>query len=138
VVKVLILIQPQLSLFQQLASDHILQESNLNTGRKIMESNNLFRNGIPQFDGQNGLKYEMWSNVMQFFLQAQWYDVWYSFVTGYTISRKPNTAAKKELKRNNKIAMDFIIEGLLDLVKFKVGQCSLSKEIWDKPHNFYS
>jgi hypothetical protein len=25
----------------------------LNTGRKIMESNSLYKNGIPQFDGKN-------------------------------------------------------------------------------------
>jgi hypothetical protein len=41
------------------------------------------------------------------------------------------------LKRNNKIAMDFILEGLLDPVKDKVGQCSSTKELWDKLHNLY-
>jgi hypothetical protein len=34
--------------------------------------------------------------------------------------------------------MDFIIEGLHDLVKFKVGQCSSAKEIWNKIQHFYS
>jgi hypothetical protein len=28
-------------------------------------------------------------------------------VTGYNGTKKPKTAAKKELKKNNKIAMDF-------------------------------
>jgi hypothetical protein len=42
------------------------------------------------------------------------------------------------LKINNKIAMDFIMEGLPDLVKEKVGKCSSAKEIWDKLHNLYS
>jgi hypothetical protein len=54
----------------------------------------------------------MWRNKMKTFLGAQGYDVWYSVVTGYTGSKKPKTATKKELKRNNKIAMDFILEGL--------------------------
>jgi hypothetical protein len=53
-------------------------------------------------------------------------------------SKKPlKTAAKKELKRNNKITMDAILDGLPDSVKFKVGQCSSTKELWDKLHNLY-
>jgi hypothetical protein len=34
--------------------------------------------------------------------------------------------------------MDSILEGLPDLVKDKVGQCSSTKELWDKLHNLYS
>jgi hypothetical protein len=34
--------------------------------------------------------------------------------------------------------MDFILEGLSDQVKDKVGQCSSTKELWDKLHNLYS
>jgi hypothetical protein len=34
--------------------------------------------------------------------------------------------------------MDFILEGLYDSVKDKVGKFSLDKEIWDKLHNIYS
>jgi hypothetical protein len=49
-----------------------------------------------------------------------------------------DTAVEKELKRNNKIEMDLIMEGLLDLVKFKVGKCSSTRELWDKLQNFYS
>jgi CO dehydrogenase/acetyl-CoA synthase beta subunit len=33
--------------------------------------------------------------------------------------------------------MDFILEGLPDSVKDKVGQCSSTKELWDKLHNLY-
>jgi hypothetical protein len=33
--------------------------------------------------------------------------------------------------------MDFILEGLCDLVKDKVGQFSSAKELWDKLHNIY-
>jgi hypothetical protein len=64
--------------------------------------------------------------------------VWQSIVTGYTTSNKPNTAAKKELKRNNKTEMDFILEGLPDPVKDKVEKCSSTKNLWDKLHNLYS
>jgi hypothetical protein len=34
--------------------------------------------------------------------------------------------------------MDFIMEGLPDSVKDKVGKCSSAKELWDKLHNIYS
>jgi hypothetical protein len=95
-------------------------------------------NGVPQFNGQNGLKYEMWSIGMKTFLEAQGYDIWYSVVTGYNATKKEKTATKKELKKNNKIAMDFIWEGLPDPVREKVGKCSSTKELWDKLHNIYS
>jgi hypothetical protein len=65
-------------------------------------------NGVPLFNGQNGLKYEMWSGRTKVFLQAQGYYIWLSVVTGYDSSKREKTAAKKELKKNNKIAMDFI------------------------------
>jgi hypothetical protein len=95
-------------------------------------------NGISWFDGHIGLKYEMWNNKMKTFLGAQGYDVWYSIVTGYTSPKKPKTTTKKELKRNNKMEMDFILEGLCDSVKDRVGQCSSAKELWDTLHNLYS
>jgi hypothetical protein len=34
-------------------------------------------NGILWFDGQSGLKYDMWNNKMKTFLGAHEYDVWY-------------------------------------------------------------
>jgi hypothetical protein len=95
-------------------------------------------NGVPLFNGQNGLKYEMWSIRTRTFLEAQGYDIWYSVVTGYNATKKEKTATKKELKKNNKIAMDFIWEGLPDPVREKVGKCSSAKELWDKLHNIYS
>jgi hypothetical protein len=42
------------------------------------------------------------------------------------------------LKKNNKIAMDFIREGLPNPVREKVGKCPLEKELWDKLHDIYS
>jgi hypothetical protein len=58
--------------------------------------------------------------------------------TLYDGSKRAKTATKKELKKNNKIAMDFIWEGLPKLVREKVGKCSSSKELWDKLHDIYS
>ena len=98
----------------------------------------MYRNGIPQFNGQNGQSYEMWSCRMKVFLQAQGYDVWKSIVTGYTTTKKSKTTTRKELKRNNKITRDFIWEGLPDPVREKVGTFSLAKQLWDKLHNIYS
>jgi hypothetical protein len=42
------------------------------------------------------------------FLQAQGHYIWLSDVTGYDSSKREKTVAKKELKKNNKIEMDFI------------------------------
>jgi hypothetical protein len=64
----------------------------------------------------------MWSIGMRTILEEQGYDIWYSVVTGYNATKKATTAAKKELKKNNKIAMDFICKGLPDLVRENVGK----------------
>jgi hypothetical protein len=42
------------------------------------------------------------------------------------------------LKKNKKIAMDFLQEGLCDSTKGKVGKSSSTKELWNKLHNIYS
>jgi cytochrome c-type biogenesis protein CcmH/NrfF len=34
--------------------------------------------------------------------------------------------------------MDFILEGLLDSIKEKVGKCSSAKELWERLQNIYS
>jgi hypothetical protein len=51
--------------------------------------------------------------------------------------KKPKIAAQKEAKRNNKLAIDTILDGLTDSVKSKVGSCASSKEIWDKLQDLY-
>ena len=89
------------------------------------------------FNGQNGFKYEMWSIRMKVFLQEQGHYIWLSIVTGYDSSKRAKTATKKELKKNNKIAMDFIWEELPNPVREKVGKCLSSKELRDKLHNVY-
>jgi hypothetical protein len=64
--------------------------------------------------------------------------MWLLVVTGYDSSNRAKTATKKELRKNNKITMDFIWEGLPNPVREKVGKCSLAKELWDKLHDIYS
>ena len=95
------------------------------------------KNGVPMFNGHNGFKYEMWSISTEVFLQEQGHYIWLLVVTGYDSSKRAKTTAKKELKKNNKITMDFIQEGLPNLIREKVGKCSSTKELWDKLHNLY-
>jgi hypothetical protein len=90
------------------------------------------------FNGQNGFKYDMWRRRREVFLQAQGHYIWLLVVTGYDSSKREKTAAKKELKKNDKIKMDFIWEGLPNPVREKVGKFSLTKELWDKLHDIYS
>jgi len=60
------------------------------------------------FNGHNGLKYEMWSRRAKVFLQTHGNYIWLSFFRGYDSSKRESSAIKKELKKNNKISMDFI------------------------------
>jgi hypothetical protein len=60
------------------------------------------KNGVSLFNGHNGLKYDMWSGRTKVFLQEQGYYIWLSIVSGYDSSKREKTAAKKELKKNNK------------------------------------
>jgi hypothetical protein len=41
------------------------------------------KNGVPMFNGQNGLKYEIWRRRMEVFLHAQGNYIWLSILTGY-------------------------------------------------------
>jgi hypothetical protein len=52
--------------------------------------------------------------------------------------KKPKTATQKEAKRNNKLAIDIILDGLTDSVKSKVGSCASAKDIWDKIQDLYA
>jgi len=97
-----------------------------------------YENGVLMFNGQNGFKYEMWSNRTKVFLQEHGHYIWLLVVIGYDRSKREKTTAKKELKKNKKIEMDFIWEVLPNLVRENVGKCSSIKEIWDKLHEIYS
>jgi hypothetical protein len=92
-------------------------------------------NGIPPFDGSN---FEYWKNRMETYLKALGEDVWISVASGYNALKKPKTAAQKEAKRNNKLAIDTILDGLTDSVKSKVGSCASAKDLWDKLQELYA
>jgi hypothetical protein len=77
-------------------------------------------NGIPPFYGSN---FECWSNRMETYLKSLGADVWFSVSSGYNALKKLKTTTEKEAKRNNKLAIDTILDGLTDSVKSKVGSC---------------
>jgi hypothetical protein len=74
---------------------------------------------------------------METYLKSLGEDVWFSVASGYNALKKPNTATRKEAKRNNKLAIDTILDGLTDSVKSKVGSFASSKDIWDKLQELY-
>jgi hypothetical protein len=78
-------------------------------------------NGVPMF-GQSHLEYKHWRIRKKIFLKEHGYDIWKSVVTRYNATKKPKIASKKQFKKNNKITMDLILEGLYDSIKDKVGK----------------
>jgi hypothetical protein len=100
-----------------------------------MESNNMYKNGIPQFDGH---KYAFWSRRMKTYIQAQGFEIWKFVVDGY---KEPVVLSKNEraikLGQNNSKATNALLNGLFELVYTKVIHCKSAKEIWDKLQNIY-
>jgi hypothetical protein len=92
-------------------------------------------NGIPPFDGSN---FEYWSDRMETYLKALGEDVWFSVASGYNPLKKPKTEAQKEAKRNDKLVIDTILDGLTNSVKSKVGSCASEKDIWDNIQDLYA
>jgi hypothetical protein len=45
-------------------------------------------NGVPLFNGENGLKYYLWSGRMKVFLHVQGYYIWLSVITIYDSSKR--------------------------------------------------
>jgi hypothetical protein len=73
-----------------------------------MESTNLYKNEIPQFDGQN---YSFWSIRMNTYIQAQGFQVWKSIVDGYTAPTIPPTNDKAvKLGENNSKAKNALLK----------------------------
>jgi hypothetical protein len=95
-----------------------------------MERNNMYKNGIPQFDGQ---KYAFWSIRMKTYIQEQGFEIWQSIVYGYTIVAIPPTNDKAvKHGQNNFKATNSLLNGLGESVFTKVACCKSSKDIWDK------
>jgi hypothetical protein len=100
-----------------------------------MERNNLYKDGIPQFDGQ---KYAFWSIRMKTYIQAQGFEIWQSIVDGYTTPTVPPTNDKAvKLGQNNSKATNALLNGLSETIFTKVAHCKSAKEIWDKLRNIY-
>jgi hypothetical protein len=100
-----------------------------------MERNNLYKNGIPQFDGH---KYAFWSIRMKTYIQAHGFEIWQSIVDGYTVPVVPPTNDKAvKLDQNNSKATNALLNGLGETVFTKVAHCKSAKEIWDKLRNIY-
>ena len=58
---------------------------------------------------------------MKTYLKSLGANVWFSVASGYNSLKKPKTTTQKEAKRNNKMEIDTILDGLADSVKSKVG-----------------
>jgi hypothetical protein len=118
-----------------LVLEQVPSEISLTTERLIMESTNLYKNGIPQFDGQ---KYAFWIIRIKTYIHAHRFQVWKSIVYGYTVPTVPPTNDKAmKLGENNSKATNALLNGLNDMVFTKVSHCKSDKDIWDKLQNIY-
>jgi hypothetical protein len=100
-----------------------------------MERNNMYKNGIPQFDGQ---KYAFWSRRMKTYIHAHGFEIWQSVVDGYKEPTVPPTNERAiKLGQNNSKATNALLNGLCESVYTKVIHCKSAKEIWDKLQNIY-
>ena len=100
-----------------------------------MESNNLYKNGIPQFDGQN---YAFWSIRIKTYIQAQGFEIWKSVVDRYKEPVVlPTSERAIKLGQNNSKATNALLNGLGELLYTKVMHCKSTKEIWGKLQNIY-
>jgi hypothetical protein len=100
-----------------------------------MERNNLYKNGIPQF---NGHKYAFWSIRMKTYIQVQGFEIWQSIVDVYIAPTVPPTNDKAvKLDENNSKAKNALLNGLSETIFTKVAHCKYAKEIWEKLQNIY-
>jgi hypothetical protein len=75
---------------------------------------------------------------METYLKSLGEYAWFSVASRYNPLKKSRTTTQKEAERNNKLAIDTILDGLEDSVKSKVGSCASEKDIWDKIQHFYA
>jgi hypothetical protein len=54
-------------------------------------------------------------------------DVWFSVASGYKSLKKPKITTQKEARRNKKLAIGTVLDGLTDSMKSKVGSCASTK-----------
>ena len=65
---------------------------------------------------------------MQKHLQST--DVWKSVVDGYTPPKRVKSAAQKEAKRNNALALEIIQKNLSKAMRNKMKTTTSAKELW--------
>jgi hypothetical protein len=100
-----------------------------------MERNNMYKNGIPQFDGH---KCSFWSIRMKTYIQERGFEIWKSIVDGYTSPIVPSTNDKAmKLSQNNSKATNSLLNGLGESIFTNFAHCKSTKEIWDKLQNIY-
>jgi hypothetical protein len=100
-----------------------------------MERNNMYKNGIPQFDGK---KYAFWSRRMKTYIQAQGFEIWQLVVDRYKEPTIPSTNEREiKLGKNNSKATNALMNGLCESIYTKFIHCKSAKEIWDKLQNIY-
>ena len=100
-----------------------------------MERNNMYKHGIPQFDGQ---KYAFRSRRMKTYIHAHGFEIWQSIVDGYKEPAIPPTSEKvMKLSQNNSKATNSLLNGLGESVYTKLVHCKSAKDIWDKLQNIY-
>jgi hypothetical protein len=98
-----------------------------------MESNNMYKNRIPQFDGQ---KYAFWNRRMKTYIKAHEFEIWQSVVDGYKeLAVSPTSEKIMKLSQNNSKSTNALLNGLGESLYTKVVHCKSDKEIWDKLQN---
>ena len=75
---------------------------------------------------------------MENYLKSLKVDVWFSVASRYNALKKPKTSVQKESRRNNKLEIYTILDGLTNSVKSKVGSCASTKDISDKLEDLYA
>jgi hypothetical protein len=80
-------------------------------------------------------EYIFWSVRMESHLKALGLKVWNSMITDYFPPNRVRTPAQNKAKKINSMAMNTILDGLLDDVKEKIGECNCKGTLGqDKRH----
>jgi hypothetical protein len=90
-----------------------------------MERNKLYKNEIPQFNGQ---KYAFWSIRMKTYIQTHGFKIWQSIVDGYTAPTVlPTNDKVVKLGQNNSKSKNALFNGLSETIFTKIAHCKSTK-----------
>ena len=99
----------------------------------MVEKVESLRNEVPLFDETN---YFAWRTKMKEYLKR--FGVWETIINAYVPSKKQSKSeAQKEARKNDSIALKFILDGLPNFVKKSVGEYTSSKDLWSKLEKEY-